>query len=264
MLSIKNWDITTLQVRVGDFQRHFGLSKDEAILRQGGLLLRDLVMESPPKTLASSQKKAEDFAKNVFAPMPRDVFTKSQRGGKNGITWLYSGPQFILGVNNEDYQPGKSASDLRAIYKTASRKGSFGKRYERIGKRGGQAAIRVKRMVVGRQNLRALIKQIRDSFGKLKGAWSEGWDFFGVKFPLPGWIRRHQGKGRGSYLLTKGEKSSLTLINRAHGVESEYSRRAITHALRRRAGAIQADIRNQIRGAYRKAGFRSAARLSLN
>lgn len=263
MLAIQNFDITRLRVRLNEFKQFTGKSDDEVVRNQGGLLMRDLVKDAPPKNLAESQRKAEGFAKNVFAPMPNDTFQSTQRG-QGDIAWLYSGPQFILGTARGNYQPNLSTEAMRSVYAKESRKKTFGKRYERIGKRGQQAVIRLNRMVVRRGNLRQFTAGLRNTFGKLKGAWSEGWDLIGVKASLPNWIRRHHGKGRGSFLLTSGTKPTLTLINRANGVESEYSRRAISHALRRRAGAIAADIRRQIQGNYRRAGFKNAKGFSLN
>lgn len=264
MLTIRNIDIQNLRNRLGELARFTKASHDDIVRQQGGLLMRDLVMDAPPQRLSKSQQKAEEFSRNVFAPMPKEPFPISKRG-TGMMVWLFSGPLFLLGADRRNYMPDIGSSEMRRLYAIRARQGSFGRRYDRIGKRDPQPVIKLNRIVVSRGALREFNRSLRNSFGKLKGAWSTGWDFIGVKSRLPNWIRRHQNNGKGSYLLTRGENPTLTLVNRSNGVESEYSRRAITHALRKRAGAIAADIRNQLRGNYRKAGFKnSSAKFSLN
>jgi len=149
-----------------------------------------------PKTKEKGERAMERDVKREFAPGPAQAFEQSKRKsvyGETNITWLYAGPSFLVGVRDEDVQPGLSESGMRAKMKTA-RTASFprGKAWPQIGMRGKQHVKRLNRTVISRDRFAALLAKMYGRLGLLKARFAHNASELGKK-TIPKWLRDHFG-----------------------------------------------------------------------
>lgn len=255
-------DTTKLTATLRRYASELNLSFQKVVRHQAGLLKVDIVAALPPKNLARSKQQAEKDARKVFFPKPVKTFTGSQAEGKQ-MRWLYAANQparVLVGVSRADYQPELSADQMRRVqYETRLR----GKAWEQIGTRGKNnpfKVMRLNRVVVARGRLKQHIKALKDSFGKLKASWAVDWERFNIARTLPGWIRKHvpTAKGRTVDMSKLADTPFVEIISDATGVSKPQALKAIRAAVKKRVGAMTADLRNQLRGAYKRAGFANA------
>lgn len=250
-------DMTNYRSRVATWSKAVGVSMREGLQIQVGLLVKDLVAGAAPKNLNKAQKRAERDVKRLFAAGPITAFPQEQRGGKRGIFWLASGPEWIYGVEPPDLQPHASLDQMRRIY-SESRNQPRGKAWLELGKRGKQKAMRLDRIVVGAAKLQRFIKNQMQRFGLQKAAWGVGWDILQVRGRLPQWIRKHitSGEAKGVMLNNlSAPKPSVTIISRATGVERASSLRMVRGAIKKRAAAMLKDMKLYLNGTKKRAGF---------
>lgn len=255
-------DMTKLNAALRRCASELNLSFPKVVRHQAGLFKADVVAALPPKNLARSKKSAERDAKKVFFPKPQQTFTGDQAHGK-GMRWLYAANQparVVVGVSDADYRLDLGPDQMRRVqYESELR----GKKWEKIGTRGKKKpfnVIRLNRVVVQRGNYRKHIKALKDSFGKLKASWAVDWERFNIARALPNWIRKHLqvAKGRTVDMSTNRDNPFVELISNAAGVSKPQAIKAIRAAVKKRVGAMTADLRNQLRGAYKRAGFANA------
>jgi hypothetical protein len=265
MIEIKSIDLTRLNVTMNRYVKELGLKSADVTFKTAGLLVRDLVTRSAPSNLARAQQRSVRFSKNVFnQARPRAFAFAAAQRGHGDLRWLSSGPDFLLGTMKESFQPQMSAQEAIKIYAEKAQPAGkkFGKSYERIGRRGKQAVMRLNRIVISRSALLGLQKHLKDNFGKLKASWAVGWAQLQVKGRLPSWVAKHIPKMRGRGLgeirpNLKGDRPTITIISRASGCASQQSLQMIKGALRYRVEAMKRDIKLYAKGVKKIAGFKN-------
>lgn len=254
-----------LNQRTQSWAKAVGISLPQALVKQGGALKYELMEGGPPRNLARSKKQAAKDAKKTFFPKPLDTFKGRQAQG-DGMIWLYAGQKggrFLVGVKPEDFKPNLTDDQMKAEHLKPFR----GAAWHEIGKRQTKDkgnpfhVMRLNRTVVNRGRFKKFIKKLQDNFGKLKASWAVHMMHFKHHRPIPQWIMKHinSGKARG-YTVMKlaGPKPFIQIISRASGVEHKNSIKNVRRAVKKRAGAMLADIRLYLNGIKKKAGFKHA------
>ena len=277
-------DTTKLTVTLKRYAQELNLSLRKVVRHQAGLLKADIVDALPPRLLAKSKKQAEKDARHYFRPgATKDgkawtVFAGAQ-AGRGQTRWLYAGPTFLAGVATADFQPGMTVDQMRRIMGESQLRGAAwhdlgqfegikGKssnkglkfRREYKPKRGQQHVMLLRRTVVLPSTYKALVKAVQNNFGRLKASFAVDWELFQIARPLRAWIAQHlpNAKGRTVDMSFNMENPYVELISTASGVSHEKSIKAIRAGVKKRVGAMTADLRNQLNGAYKRAGFANA------
>ncbi len=254
-----NVSTAMLSQRIEAWSKAAGVALPRALEYQGGLLVKDLVASAGPRNKNKAEARALRDVKSVFAVGPTEAFTQAKRGGRAGMTWLYSTPKTIVGALNSDIQPNISAIEARRIL-SESRNQPRGKAWIKLKERGKQTVQQWNRVLIGRSKLEAVAKMVYERFGLQKAAWAVGWDVLKVSGRLPNWIRKHivSGAAKGVLVnrLANPEKPYLQLISRATGVEHAKSLLAIRAAVKKRYASLLKDMRLYLNGTKKAAGFK--------
>jgi len=230
---------------------------------QAGILMRELAEDSAPENRATLERNMRKDLAKVYAPSPKVMLPIAHRQGK-GFTWLMASPTVLLGTRNQNAHLEDSVGDVqRLFHRTQKAQVIKGKKYIDRGKRGRQSIAELNRIVVRRGVFSRSLAWLKSRAGILGGSWAIAWDVLrpGGRRP-PAFKMRHvaTGHAKGTYINGLGVpgKASFTLINRATGSESQKSLAMISGALRHRAEAMKVDMKNILRGAYKRAGFSKA------
>lgn len=260
-------DTTRLTATLKRYARELDLSLPKVVRHQAGLFKAEVVNTLPPKNLKKSQAKAVKDTKKVFftGEKPLDIFFGSQAQGA-GMRWLYAGNKggrFLVGVQPDDFQPGMGVKEMQREQNELLRGHFRGAGWHLIGQRGKNnpfKIFRVNRTVVRRGQREQLNRKLMDNFGRLKASFAMDWERFNIAKPLRNWIRKHVPNARGRTLdFSKlPDKPFVEMISTAHGVSKPQALKAINAAVKKRVGAMTADLRNQLKGAYKRAGFANA------
>lgn len=252
-----NVSTASLVQRTQAWSKAAGVTFRQGLKIQGGLLIKDLISLASPKSKAKGEAKIESDVRMVFAPLPSEPFGREKRGGKHGMSYLYASPGALMGVKNEDYRPKMEVPAMRGELRRIKHRG---KKWINIGGRGQQVKMRVNRIVVGKGNFRKLIKAVADRVGLQKAAWAVGWRELGVSGSIPPWVSRHLTSGAARGVLVNGlsnpERPYLQIISRASGVEKKSALIKMRGAIKKRMGAMQADMKLYLAGIKKQAGFK--------
>ncbi len=261
MLKIEKIDLSVLHQRIVKSAQLNGRSLRDETLNQGGLLQNEIIAKLPPRSLARAKKIGAADVHKVFSPFAANPNIEVGHRGNGSFYWFIATPKVLIGASRSDVQPTASVSIMAAQYtrkEAVKRKGKF----INFGRRGKQMAVVIDRVLVKKSRIAEFKKIVADKFGKMKASFAHSWTLLNRNRPQPAkWIMKHveSGKARGAVIVNLvGDKTSVTLISRATGCEGEAALRGIRAAVKKRSGAIAADIRNQLRGDYKKAGFKLA------
>lgn len=267
-------DISRLNERMGKYARELKLVPRDVVKMQAGLLARELAEGAAPRSKSALERSIEKDVSKVYAPAPRQMIPMAHRQGK-GFVWIMATPNVVMGVKPNDYHLDDSIEDLtRLFHKTNPR----GNRYEQMGarretlgnaimraarSRGAQKVVRLNRIVVRRGVYRDYITALKKRAGILGGSWVIAWPVLQPKGRTPAAYKfRHveDGTARGTYIDGLGIPGfpKFSLVNRAAGCENPRQIEMVRGKLIYRLEAMTADLRNQLRGAYKRAGFKSA------
>jgi hypothetical protein len=255
------FDLSRLMQVMARWGAELRLTKEQVLRQQAGLLMQDLVNVTGPKSLEHLGKQIDRDTRKVFAPMPK-IPLEHQRG--RGFVWLLAGPDFLIGTQPINMHTLDSVDDLERIYRTSNQLTAQikEKSLTKIGMHGKQDVYRWNRLIVARKTLSAFQARQKLKGGAFKAAWALAWDTLRTGSRLASWVRRHidNRTAKGSYIdmLSAPGKSFFTFINRSPGSTDERNLQKFRAALIHRTEAMLADLKNQMRGAYRRAGFKHA------
>lgn len=256
-------DITRLNETMTVYASQLNLDSSAVVKTQAGILSRELCDASAPRSQSALQRNMDRDINRVYAPSPRKMLPVAHRQG-HGFVWIMATKKAIIGVKPEDYRLEDTAQDMeKAFHKIKER----GNKYTRIGWRGkhpdGQSVLQLNRTVVKRGVFEAFRRNLKNRAGILGGSWVVAWNILQPKGRKPaGYKFRHvaSGTAKGTYIDGLGIKghASFTLVNRAAGAEQPSQLRMVSGVLKHRIEAMKVDLKNLLRGAYKKAGFKNA------
>lgn len=195
------------------------------------------------KSKESGRKAIEKDVRKVIAPGPEVVFEASKRKSaiyETGITWLYAGPAYLVGVRDEDIQLEMSLDAMKTALNTA-RAASFprGKGWSLLSKRGKQHVMMRNRILTTRARFDALVNSVAGRAGILKSKFAFAAHKLG-QLRIPSWIATHFGnvEQNGSAIFRfvgSGDTFAIEFGARAPGVLSnEHIQSGIQSALHTR------------------------------
>lgn len=160
-------------------------------------------------------------------PLYSNLDEDQQYSSTSDFTWLESGPNFLLGINDEDNQVRASGADALLMLRAGQKSKSRGNAYEYLGKRGHQSVQRLNRIRVSQTAFRAVQRDLRDRVGELRASFYRVALHFVPSKKVPAWIlgkiERVEAKGK-SALDDSGLSNPLgpviTFTVRAPGVVS--------------------------------------------
>jgi len=265
-------DITLLNERMAKYATALKLEPRDVVKMQAGLLSRELAEGAAPRSKQALERSIEKDLKKVYSPAPKRMLPLAHRPGK-GFMWIMATPSVVTGVRNHDYHLEDTVEDVtRLFHKTNPR----GNRYEDLGVRQQSVGARIMRMAkgkAGRQHVQRLnrivvprgvfsqsLTKLQKRAGILGGSWVVSWNVLQPKGPKPPAYKfRHvqDGTARGTYIDGLGipGHATFSLVNRATGCTNDSQLEMVRGKLVHRAEAMSADLKNLLRGAYKRAGF---------
>jgi len=168
----------------GDFHK--------VVKSQAGLLAWEISAQIGPSTKQKGQAKVNRDVAKEFSPGPDRAFDQSKRKpkhGETGITWLYAGPSFLVGVRDADLEPQMETGEMKKKL-DAARAANFprGKAWVGLGKRGRQHVQLHNRTIVSKDRYFALVKAVSDRIGRLRATFASAAEHLG-KRNIPKWIK---------------------------------------------------------------------------
>lgn len=252
-------DLSGLNGLIYDFQDALiGAGEDgdlpKTVKDQGRLLAWEASTQLGPKKESRGEAKVLADVKQTFAPGPVEVFEFSKRqgaGGDSGLTWLYSGPDFLVGVPQENLQPAMSATTMRSKQRELNEQVK-GKAWTQIGKRGKQVVMKWNRIVVKRSAFESLLKMKNKRVGRMRATFAYAAHRLGMD-RIPRWISRHfetvAADGAAIYndaKLNDRTAPSIEFGSSVPGIENFTEQ--INNAVDRRFHLLTAKIQNIISG----------------
>jgi len=230
-----------------------GTTCEGELRRQVRLLASDIVRSSPPVDRQKTYQAIDRMGAMLFYPLPfPNMIGVAKKSKPDGTLWLYASPRFLVGVSREKYNLDISARTI-----ALARKGGTRMRGERkwidAGSRGMQRVMILNKRVVRPTSLTEGMAIAKSNVGKLKGAWIGAGLNLGLAVDGPDWAAKHATDGHG-YGYLEG-RFTMVIGSRARGVGGERSLDAIHWALRGRAAKAAKDLKNQLQGLYKRAGF---------
>jgi|SRR6185312_3514065 len=269
-------DMTLLNERMAKYAVSLKLEPRDVVKMQAGILSRELAAGSAPKSKQALERSMERDLRKVYSPAPKQMLPIQHRRGK-GFMWLMATPEVVVGVKNYDYHMEDTVEDVtRLFHKTKPR----GNRYRQLGVRQGsngnmimrsirgrkgraQKVVQLDRIVIPRGVYSQSLIRLKKRAGILGGSWAVAWDVLqpkGAKPPKYKFRHVQDGTARGTYIDGLGipGHATFTLVNRATGCTQPSQLEMVGAKLRYRAEAMQADLKNLLRGAYKRAGFKNS------
>lgn len=209
-----------------------------------------------PKTVGAGTKAIRKDVKQQFAPIPKDTFTEAQSGGGH-TRWLYAGPDYLVGVNREDFKPDIDEASIHQAYKRIKSNVRGNAYLEAMdgkfrAQRGRQHVMILNRIVVLRKTLAALIRRLSGRVGRMRATIAFTAHMFGES-RIPQWISRHfdgaQSSGKAIFEpseLNNGDAPSITFGSRSPGV-ARYSEE-VAEAVETRKHKLRARIKRILSG----------------
>lgn len=221
------------------------------------MLSMELANKVGYKTKESGRKAIEKDVRKVIAPGPAVAFEASKRKGavfETGITWLYAGPAYLVGVRDEDLQLQMPLDAMKTALNTA-RAASFprGKGWSLLSKRGKQHVMLRNRILTTRARFDALVDAVAGRAGILKAKFALAAHKLGQN-RIPGWVSTHfakveqEGSAIFRYVGT-GDNFAIEFGARAPGVASnEHIQSRIRSALHTRRHKLNEKIAKVLQG----------------
>lgn len=268
MIEIKTVDLEGFNQFVGGFQRAVQISSQDAVNYQTGRIMDRIAKELPPKTKAKAQKKAAWQVRKSFYAVKRgsDVYDlsgnkplfKGKQSKGDGMTWLYASPIVIVGTPKKYDKTGVSAAQMMLMHKREQSRAESN-RWQEAGKRGKQRIMLVNKPVVRATQARAFVRQVRDSFGKLKASFLKGMRSVGrVKIDVPSIAAKHLQDSKGMFVPVRPNDVSpaTIIISQSPGCEHPNALKTIKGVVIRQLFAMKKDMELYFAGTKKAADFR--------
>ncbi len=232
-----------------------GLKARDVVSKESGELMKALVRVSPPKEPARTRYQIETAVqgKMDMATTGGNRRFEETDGeiGATGIKWYSVTEEYLRGVLPERDMRKDSVD---TVYRTFRRMTKGGRMVFQFKKpRDRQKVMISQRILVTKQQRKAITKRIQSHVGRLKAGWLVAVRdgvirLSGGRMP-PQWVTRHLLKGvpKGTYQNGLGvpQHPTFTIINQAKGIGNPKHNLTffINLALKARAAAMQTQIR---------------------
>jgi hypothetical protein len=175
----------------------------------------------------------------------------------NGFRWLTAGPNWVLGIKDEDYQLGMSADVALKNYTKQKTQHGRGKAYIELGTRSAkegkhQHLLMLNRTRVTKATFTGVVKAITQKVGQSRAAFAYAATQLMPGKSYPSWISKHFPgvDGKAIFVDSKSaEFPTVTIGSRAKGVNSNpYIVDKIARAVEARKRIMASKIKNILKG----------------
>lgn len=242
------------------------------IRSEAGQLAADAANILGPKNVTKAKDKAESNVKSLLNSDFSDqageakytTFTRTSQMESSypDWHWLTAGPNFLLGVKNQDLRPDADGDEAMKIFRAAQKSGARGKSYVRIGTHVGpkgnrQAVMQLNRVRVSKSAFAKVKQSIYAKFGEAKASFAATAIKLlpGKTFPAFVMDKLAAVEESGKTIfddsgLSDAKNPSITFGSRAPGVESNpYMVDALQRAVKNREYRSAAKLEKLIKGA---------------
>jgi hypothetical protein len=188
------------------------------------LLALEISKRVGPRNKSRKELNVRREVSRVFAPKPREMFSKQKQGHSN-MQWLVASPQFLIGIKRDHVFTGESSNEqlFRAFLKAPGL--SLGKKYTRIGSHGEQAVYEMNRIMILRGAFNNFVRFVQKRIGIMRASWVADAKKIDPMKPAasPDWVSRHVPGNRAQIVYLNGlknlESPSITFGSNAVGIE---------------------------------------------
>ena len=174
-----------------------------------------------------------------------------------GFRWLTAGPNWVLGIKDEDYQMGMSADVALKNYMKDKAQRSRGKAYIELGTRSAkqgkhQHLLMLNRTRVTKSTFAGVVKAISEKVGQSRAAFAYAATQLLPGKSYPSWISKHFPGVNGKAIFVDSKSAefpTVTIGSRAKGVNSNpYIVDKIARAVEARKRIMASKIKNILKG----------------
>jgi hypothetical protein len=241
---------------MGDAQRF--------IKTEAGQLAWDISSQMGPKSLSKAGERIGWDMKRHLTTAPKYISAEFNDGRKqesesySEFTWLTAGKgrngSFLLGINNEDMQMGATPDAAKKMLRVGQKGSDRGDAYQRLGRRGKSAILRLNRVKISASTFSAVKKSMIAKVGQLRASFAYTASVCLPSKPIPGWIRKHfTGRAGGKIIFSESglnsASPSITFGSSAKGVQSNpYIVDKIARAVESRKYKMAEKIKKIVKG----------------
>jgi hypothetical protein len=200
MISNVEYDMSNLQEKISGMMgallgRGAGGGDGHNLLRtETGQLAGRIGDAVGPKTQAAAAKRIDRDIGSFLVATPKysNLDEEQQESSRGDFTWLAAGPNFLLGINDEDNRPDAGGFEALAMFRAGQKSGDRGARSEYLGQRGGmfsgQRVSRVNRTRVSASALLFVRQFVMQRSGELRAAFYRVAKLYVPSKRVPGWV----------------------------------------------------------------------------
>ena len=224
---------------------------------EAGQLAWDISQSLGPSTKSDALGKIERDMKQFLTTKPAysNLDSDQQYSSVADFTWLQAGPNFLVGINDEDNMPGASGGEAVAILRAGQKSTPRGKAYVSLGRRGKQHVYRLNRTRIAPSAFRAAKSLLSGKVGLLRASFAFAASVLIPAKRIPEWIAAHfpsRAQGRAVFSdagLSHPTEPFIEFGSNAAGVESNPRISSkISGAVERRKVITRVKIQNVLKG----------------
>ncbi len=252
-------DSSRLNTVIQNTARLLPTTVEAEIRKHTRLAAGELAKQSSPKNRQKAMAQIAFAGRKNFYPLPLPNFIGvAKKSTAGGMLWLYASPRFLVGASVKDYNLGMSL-DTRAIAGVISNnRHRKGRTWEDAGKRGPQHIMIVGKPVVQPDKLEQGIRAVQSNVGKAKATWIKAAADLNLDAKADAWVLKHKNSARGIGTQEGSPQSMVFALVLTSIIPARIAARHQAMAngvMKGRAAKAAADLRNQMNGVYKKAGF---------
>jgi len=235
MTGLNNFNSQLLGVLIGTGQ---GGDATMLVRTEAGQLANEIQGLIGPKKQSDGNKKIKnnvqtflnsDWSDRAGRKKYSTFTTEGQtESNHNGFRWLTAGPNWVLGIKDEDYQMGMSADVALKNYMKDKAQRSRGKAYIELGTRSAkegkhQHLLMLNRTRVTKATFTGVVKAISEKVGQSRAAFAYAATQLLPGKSYPSWISKHFPSVNGKAIFVDSKSAefpTVTIGSRAKGVNS--------------------------------------------
>lgn len=248
-------DLSGLGRALGELQAVTGGDFAELTRIEAGQMAWRVAQDIGPVNAGKAHKTVEKNVKSVLSFKPVRENIKGTHQGSGDVKWLYSGKNFVAGIQREnDHKSATSAEALR-LYYAGKAKGGYDRvnTWSNVGTRGHQSVMILNRIRVAKAAFATVVKSIAANIGQAKASFAFATAQTTSK-RIPSWIAKHfptraNGKAIFNDASAKPNSPFVEFGSRAPGVVSNpRMTAAIENGARQSLKIIQSKVEKLLNG----------------
>ena len=214
---------------------------DKLLREEMRLLLRDMIKFTPPKNKKQGAKAVEADIQKAVGLLDQDSFARAKEEVRLPMREL------IRRKDNETLQAALRSMDkhnwiVKPFDKTD---------HTRVRNAYGRVRRKTYVMTTDRVAYRRYVREVKARVGLAKAGWIKAAE--GVGLTLPGWIRRHAGYAKGSFIPPTQNRLEIVAKNGSIKIPN-YADRVVRVAMQSRRISLESELRRLLAGGKTRRG----------